>query len=151
MALDVATVERMKDGHLVSHFLLASFAYYHQNESPMTDNAFDLLCKRLLERYDYVTHPHKYLIDKDMLRAGSGYNLRWDDYPTMVKVAVIHGRYLEKCENGEIQREIEPHLRPTQDDAPPRIRRTRPAPVVPPPAARAAPIRITRSRPKGNK
>lgn len=149
MALGVETVNRMKDGQLVQHFLMASFAYYHQNESPMTDHAFDLLCKRLLDRYDHVVHPHKYLIDKDMLRAGSGYNLRWDDYPTIVKVAVTNG-YTRACESGQLQTEIEPHLLSVQESAPSvRVRRA-PRPSAPPPAAvPAAPVRLTRSRPKG--
>lgn len=145
MAIGVETVERMKDGQLVQHFLMASFAYYHRNESPMTDHAFDRLCARLLERYDRVTHPHKYLIDKDMLRAGSGYNLRWEDYPTIIKVAVTNG-YARDCESGQLAKEIEKHLLPCgQEDAPMRVRRTRPAPAAPPTAVR----RITRSRPKG--
>lgn len=147
MALGVETVERMKDGQLVQHFLMASFAYYHRNESPMTDHAFDMLCQRLLDRYDHVVHPHKYLIDKDMLRAGSGYNLRWEDYPTIVKVAVTNG-YAHNCESGQLQIEIEPHLLPKQDSAPMRVRRTRPAavPATPPPAPAR---RVIRSRPQG--
>lgn len=148
MALGVETVERMKDGQMVQHFLMASFAYYHRNESPMTDHAFDRLCQRLLERYDHVVHPHKYLIDKDMLRAGSGYNLRWEDYPTIIKTAVTNG-YASECESGQLQIKIEPHLLPREhSNAPARIRRTRPAaaPAAPPPAPAR---RVIRSRPQG--
>ena len=60
--LGVETVNRMRDGHLVSHYLLASYCYYHDNRSPMTDHAFDRLCVRLLGRWDLIPeekYPHK--------------------------------------------------------------------------------------------
>lgn len=105
-------VLRMKDGHLVQHYLMASYAYYieHHRISPMTDDVFDLLCKRLLERFDHFEHQHKHVIKKDSLAAGTGYYLKENDYPLMCRHAVIG--YLEKCESGEIVNSIEPYLNP---------------------------------------
>ncbi len=99
------TVELMKDGHLVHHFLLASFAYYVLHQSPLTDDAFDHLCKRLLERYDHFEHPHKKFIDKEMLQAGTAYNLKEADYPLIVQ----HGAesYIARCMSGALTEHFE--------------------------------------------
>lgn len=76
----------------------------------MTDDAFDLLCVRLLERYDYIEHPHMHLIDKGMLEAGTGYYIREQDYPSRV----VHGieQYIDRCMSGEQAKQMEPHLKP---------------------------------------
>ena len=99
------TVELMKDGHLVHHFLLASFAYYILHQSPMTDDAFDYLCKRLLERYDHFEHQHKKFITKDMLEAGTAYNLKDTDYPLIVQHATLS--YIPHAINGDIEQMFE--------------------------------------------
>ncbi len=99
------TVELMQDGHLVHHFLLASFAYYIWHQSPMTDDAFDHLCTRLLERYDHFEHPHKKFIDKEMLRAGTAYNLKETDYPLIVQHATES--YIHRALSGEIEKNFE--------------------------------------------
>jgi hypothetical protein len=71
----------------VSWFLTACFCYYIENESILTDELFDDCCRWLLEHYDQITHPHKNLITRDMLAAGTGYNLTRDDYPLLVQVS----------------------------------------------------------------
>jgi hypothetical protein len=51
----------------------------------MTDQAFDKLCVWMLENYDSLEHEHKSLVTKDMLSAGSGYNISYDSYPLRVQ------------------------------------------------------------------
>ena len=71
----------------VAWFLMTSFAYYHYDISILTDEVFDKMCKYMLDNYELISHPHKYLVTKDMLGAGSGYNLTWSDYPQIVRVS----------------------------------------------------------------
>lgn len=104
------TIERMKDGHLVQHYLLASLCYYIHHESPMTDDAFDRLCVLLLERFDRIEHPHKYLIDKGMLEAGTGFYLREEDYPNLIRHSA--NTYTARCLSGELEKAIEQYLNP---------------------------------------
>lgn len=75
-------------GKLVQAFLMSSFAYYCLNRSLMSDEQFDKLCKRLHDIYDTFDHPHKYLISKEDLAAGTGFAIK--DYPTIVMHATWH-------------------------------------------------------------
>ncbi len=86
--ITVDLVERMLPGHLVQHYLLASFCYYHQSESPMTDDAFDRLCVRLLALLPNIQHPHKHIINPGDLEAGSCF-LDRDKFPNIVKISAI--------------------------------------------------------------
>ena len=58
---------------LVPFFCMSSYLYYKQNKCVLTDGDFDLLCKRMLENWDDIKHPHKYKIRKKDLEAGTGY------------------------------------------------------------------------------
>lgn len=71
---------------VVAWILMASYAYYLRYESLLSDECFDKMCHYLLENYDSVQHRHKHLITKDMLKAGSCYNLTNDDYPNGLKM-----------------------------------------------------------------
>ena len=44
------------------------------------------MSKWMLDNWEFLKHNHKHLVTKEMLQAGSGYNLKEDDYPTIVKV-----------------------------------------------------------------
>lgn len=89
---------------LVSHYLLASYCYYQLNQSPMTDDAFDYLCKRLLENYDSVDHCHKGLVDTGSLEAGTCL-LGPLDYPLRVQIGAE--RYLRDCESGTLMAQVQ--------------------------------------------
>lgn len=68
---------------IVAWYLMASYLYYHEDCSLVTDRLFDDLCADLLQRFKHITHPHKRLIDKDSLRAGTGYAIKRNQYPQM--------------------------------------------------------------------
>jgi hypothetical protein len=70
-----------------SWFLSASFAYYLRFESLLSDEVFDQMCKYLLDNYDKLDHINKSLVTKDMLKAGSAYNLSENDYPLRVRIS----------------------------------------------------------------
>lgn len=72
--IDTDTVNRFKDGHLIKHYLLASYCYYHLDESPMTDAAYDRLCVRLAGRWSAIdenAYPQKRVISKGDVDAGT--------------------------------------------------------------------------------
>lgn len=80
---------------LVTHYLSACVAYYHWDEKWMEDDDFDMLCFDLYKHFDSLTHPHKYLLDKDALLAGTGFHLGQFEYPMMTRRAawvVLHPR-----------------------------------------------------------
>lgn len=78
-------VERMSLGGLVSNYLMASYAYEHLGEIYMEDTAYDRVCQRLDEQFDEVSHTHKHLIDRSALSATTGYYLKLEDYPLIVR------------------------------------------------------------------
>lgn len=80
-------VINVAENAVVSWFLMASFLYYIHDISILSDPFYDQLTKRFLNDYDRLTHPHKELITKDDLAAGTLYNLRADQYPGMTKGA----------------------------------------------------------------
>ena len=68
----------------VSWFLCTSFLYYVHHVSVISDNMFDNLCSGMLKRWRFINHRHKVYITKDMLRAGTGYNLPFKKLPNLV-------------------------------------------------------------------
>ena len=88
----------------ISFFLSASYCYYILYQSLMTDEAFDKLCKWMLENYDSLEHEHKHLVTKEMLSAGSGYNIPYDGYLLRVQNSAsyfIEALYKSKGEKDE--------------------------------------------------
>ena len=62
---------------LVPLYLMSSYLYYECDKNVLDDVEFDYLCKRLLDNWNDVRHIHKHLIDKDNLKAGSGYGITY--------------------------------------------------------------------------
>lgn len=69
---------------VVPYYLLASYAYYEEDDPIISDMLFDNMAKLFLEQYDNINHKHKSYITKDMLRAGSFSG----KYPTIVQDAL---------------------------------------------------------------
>lgn len=68
---------------LVSVYMVASFCYHKLNETIISDDDYDQVCRRLLHNYDNITHQHKKYLDKGALRAGSGFHIT--NYPIIVR------------------------------------------------------------------
>lgn len=67
----------------IGSYLVHSYMYYILDDPVISDIEYDLLCKELLEKFDEIDyHPHKHLVSKEDLRAGSGYSIR--KYPQIV-------------------------------------------------------------------
>lgn len=78
----------------VPWYLMASYAYYEQDDPIFSDAVFDRLARRMIEKWDEIEHRHKDCITLDMLRAGT----YTGDYPKQVKGALeqIRGASLGK-------------------------------------------------------
>lgn len=68
----------------VPWYLMASYAYYEEDNPIMSDSVYDRLAKKILNNWDIIEHRHKEYITKDLLSAGSYIG----DYPPQVKDAV---------------------------------------------------------------
>lgn len=66
-------------------WLMASYLYYICNRNILSDVMFDKMSKEMLSKWDIIEHRHKHLITTEMLEAGSGYNLKDEQYPLMCK------------------------------------------------------------------
>ncbi len=74
----------------ISWYLMCAYSYYVEDESMTDDFTFDRLCKLLLEHFDGLPdHPHKHLLTKDNLQAGTYLG----EYPEMLKGAVSHYKW----------------------------------------------------------
>ncbi len=69
----------------ISMYLMAAYAYYKDDDPILADFQFDDLANYLLENIDDLPeHPHKHMLTKDMLRAGTYLG----DYPGIVRGAL---------------------------------------------------------------
>lgn len=82
---------------LVPWYIMASYAYYEQDDPILTDSFFDRLAKKILDNWDNIDHRHKEYLNKDTLEAGS-YSGK---YPPMVEGALNHVRDIYKDEEIE--------------------------------------------------
>lgn len=87
-------VKKLPSSSLVKYYLMSSYLYYILDVNVFNDNEFDELCKILLKDYDNIKHMHKSLLDKDSLKASTGYTLK---YPTVVKHLAIkwYNKYVD--------------------------------------------------------
>jgi len=73
------SVESISINRCVSYFLMSSFLYYEKHENILHDNDFDFVCKRLINEWGDITHHHKHLINLDSLKAGTGYDIKYNN------------------------------------------------------------------------
>ena len=69
---------------MVPYYLMASYAYYKQDDPIFSDGFFDNMVKTMLERWDDIEHWHKEYINKGDLEAGTVLG----EYPTRVEGAL---------------------------------------------------------------
>lgn len=71
--------------HGIGPYLVHCYMYYVLDCPVITDEAFDRLCKHLLDHWEEIEHPHKHLVSKEDLEAGTGYSIPVHKYPQIVK------------------------------------------------------------------
>jgi hypothetical protein len=74
---------------LVPWYLMAAYAYYHLDQSLMSDAEFDEMAIVMLENYESIEHRHKHLITKEELEAGT-LLLSLERYPTITKDTAVY-------------------------------------------------------------
>lgn len=78
----------LSDHVLVPWYLMGAYAYGVLDQELISDGLFDRICRDLDARWDAVEHPHKHLIDRSALKAGTSYYLSTaGDFPGMVRGA----------------------------------------------------------------
>lgn len=77
---------------MVPWYLMASYAYYVEDEPILTDSFYDDLAKTILAAWDDITHRHRDVINKDALVAGSFLG----EYPGIIQGALKEVRKLSK-------------------------------------------------------
>lgn len=78
MDFELPNVNEISINRCVSYYLMSSYLYYKGDICILEDNEFDYMCKRLYDEWDNVTHHHKHFIDRDSLKAGTGYELQYN-------------------------------------------------------------------------
>jgi NAD-dependent DNA ligase len=69
---------------MVPYYLMASFAYYKQDNPIFSDSFFDNMAKTMLHCWSDIEHRHKHLINTDDLSAGTYLG----EYPSIVEGAL---------------------------------------------------------------
>jgi|TARA_B100001094_G_C17960073_1_gene684964 predicted ATP-dependent Lon-type protease len=69
---------------MVPYYLMASYAYYKEDDPIFSDVFFDNMGKTMLERWDDIEHWHKEYINKGDLEAGTFLG----EYPSRVEGAL---------------------------------------------------------------
>lgn len=59
-------------------FLMTSYVYYHKFDNLIPDEVFDYLCKSMINDIHLIEDS---LISSDDLKAGTGYAIKYDQYP----------------------------------------------------------------------
>ena len=77
-------LEEVSPNRCVAYYMMSSYLYYDQDKHVISDGLFDQMCKKILSNWDDITPPHKKLIDKESLEAGTGYYIK---YTNMIKGA----------------------------------------------------------------
>ena len=68
----------------VPWYLMASYAYYVEDNPLLSDSTFDRLAIKMLKNWNDIDHFHKHVISEDDLHAGSFLG----EYPSRVKYAL---------------------------------------------------------------
>jgi hypothetical protein len=65
----------------IGWYLISSFAYYKEAESLLGDEVFDKVCVYIYNNWDKLEHKYKYLVPKESLTAGTGFDINFNEYP----------------------------------------------------------------------
>jgi NAD-dependent DNA ligase len=73
----------------VEKYLVSSYLYYLLDQSFMTDWEYDQLCLKLLTNYEKLPSTYKHLFSVEDLRAGTGHQIREEDYPPEIRAKAL--------------------------------------------------------------
>ena len=84
---------------MVPWYLMASYAYYQEDDAILSDGFFDDMGKTMLACWDDIEHFHKELISKDDLTAGTYLG----EYPERVKGGLLSVRQEFFTKSGKVK------------------------------------------------
>ena len=92
--LDTLCSETTDTNHnmLVPWYIMASYAYYVEDDPIISDRLFDKMAKTMLDEWETIDHFHKEYLTVDALKAGTYLG----EYPSRVKVALGQVRNIYK-------------------------------------------------------
>ena len=79
-------INELTKEQLVPQYLMHSYLYYIEGVSVISDRSYDILCKRLMDEWDDVEHPHKHYVNYEALSSGTGFYLKREDYPKICSI-----------------------------------------------------------------
>lgn len=99
----VTTIITKNQNMAVPYYLMASYAYYKEDDPIFSDDYYDMLAKKILHNWESIEHYHKHLLDRDMLVAGSYLG----EYPSIVidsleNLRDVHGKKKRKKKKSDI-------------------------------------------------
>jgi hypothetical protein len=90
--MSAIALDWLRTGQLVPYYLMASYLYYHCEASLFSDEDYDKLCAALYTLWgepEVKAHPHRRLVKRDALLAGTGYYIPQKRYPLQVRTAAM--------------------------------------------------------------
>ena len=87
---------------MVPWYLMASYAYYKQDDAIFSDAFFDDMGKTMLNIWDDIEHYHKSYITRDDLVAGTFLG----EYPSRVEGALASVRETFFTKSGEVRKKF---------------------------------------------
>lgn len=80
---------------MIPHYIMASYAYYVQDDPIVSDAYYDELAKMILDYWGFINHYHKKYLNEDALKAGSYLG----EYPSIIEGAVNEFREIHSRSN----------------------------------------------------
>jgi NAD-dependent DNA ligase len=74
---------------LIPYYLMYSYLYYEKDESIISDDEYDRICKTLYELYPVLEHPHKHMVDRDALMSGTGFHIQYNERIRSAAMALL--------------------------------------------------------------
>jgi len=87
---------------MVPWYLMASYAYYEQDDAIFSDGFFDEMGKTMLERWNDIEHFHKEYITEGDLQAGTFLG----EYPSRVEGGLAEVRKKFYNKNGTVKKNV---------------------------------------------
>lgn len=87
--IETPDILKLSSNQLVPHYLMAGWLYNSRDNIIMSDDAWDLLCKRLLKEWNKIQHPHKNYIEYTSLDTATSQYLTDDRVPLMARSAAV--------------------------------------------------------------
>lgn len=80
----------------LNDYFVHCYLYYKLNCPVIHDYDFDLLCKGILAKWDTISHPHKDIVSKKDLAAGTGYSIKAYPDDVVKEAEKLREKFLEE-------------------------------------------------------